>query len=492
MIKYYSPTALFPVAKPRWFIGIGRDQSPNLPGILTETPYDPPIYFLAIPLRHGEDESDELLQGAFLMFSRFTDLLSEYPRQFWTLFWGTLIFSTGNGLIFPFLSLYMTGVLSFSMTEVGVIFVAVSVITAASQVVGGVLVDRVGRKPVMVFGLIGGVIPIVGMALTGDIMVSASGSTRLLVVSIMIVLFGLTGGVYGPAAFAMVADLVESEKRTKAYSLLRIVQNIGIAVGPAVGGFIATRSYLVLFLCAAFSSLVYGIIAALFTRETLPRLEPGSQTKTARQSTDGGFGGVFRDRTFIVFCGLYLVSIIIYCQMNTTLPVYLKQEFGVKEAEYGLLMSLNAIMVVLFQFPLTSWINRYEKGYMMAVGVLLFGIGFGMFAFVATLPLFFLAQAIWTTGEMVTSPISQAFAADVAPSSMRGRYLGFYSLIWGVSSGVGPLLGGLVMDRMGGRYIWYGAIVFNLLVMAGFLLFNRKMKAAAIQVIPRSLSENPL
>ncbi len=475
--------------------GCERVYARSHPHIRVSTPAIPKEtlrYSLTIPLRHVENDNDELFQGVFLMFSRFKDLQSEYPRQFWTLFWGTLVFSAGNGLIFPFLSLYLTGVLSFSMTEVGVIFVAVSVITAASQVVGGVLVDRVGRKPVMVFGLIGGVVPIVGMALTGDIMVSATGSTRLLVVSIMIVLFGLTGGVYGPAASAMVADLVESEKRTKAYSLLRIVQNIGVAVGPAVGGFIATRSYLVLFLCAAFGSLVYGIIAALFTRETLPIIKHGSTSKTARQSTDDGFAVVLGDRTFIIFCGLYLVSLLIYSQMNTTLPVYLKQEFRVKEAEYGLLMSLNAVMVVLFQFPLSSWINRYEKGYMMAAGVLLFAIGFGMFAFVATLPLFFLAQAIWTTGEMVTTPISQAFAADVAPSSMRGRYLGFYSLIWGVSSGVGPLLGGLVMDRMGGHYIWYAAILFNLLVMAGFFLFNRKMKSATIQVSPRSLSENAL
>jgi MFS family permease len=426
------------------------------------------------------------------MVNRFKILLSEYPHQFWTLFWGTLIFSAGNGLIFPFLSLYLNGTLSFSMTEVGVMYVTVAVITAVSQIVGGTLVDRIGRKPVMVFGLIGGVIPTVAMGFSGDILIGATGPTRLLVVAILVILFGLTGGVYGPAASAMVADLVESEKRTKAYSLLRIVQNIGIALGPAVGGFIATRSYLVLFLCAALGSLVYGILAVILVRETLPNLEPESKSMPPSQSTDGGYTAIFMDRIFITFCILYLVSILIYAQMNTTLPVYLKQSFGVKESEYGLLMSLNAVMVVFFQFPLSSWINRYEKGNMMAVGVLLFAIGFGMFAFVAAMPLFFLAQAIWTTGEMVTTPISQAFAADIAPNSMRGRYLGFYSLIWGIASGIGPLLGGLVMDHMGGKYIWYAAILFNTLVMFGFFLFNRRMKSAAAQTSPGSLSESPL
>jgi MFS family permease len=263
-------------------------------------------------------------------------------------------------------------------------------------------------------------------------------------------------------------------------------------LGPAVGGFIATRSYLVLFLCSAFGSLVYGIITSFFIRETLPTFESGSPLKSERESKDAGFGPVFADRTFIIFCGLYLASILIYTQMNTTLPVYLKQGFGVKESEYGLLMSLNAAMVVFFQFPISNWMDRYQKGNMMAVGVLLFAIGFGMFAFVATLPLFFVAQAIWTIGEMVTSPISQAFAADAAPSSMRGRYLGFYSLTWGVASGIGPLLGGLVMDRMGGRFIWYAAILLNLVVMFGFLLFNHRMKSALSQNNPANLVENPL
>jgi MFS family permease len=341
-------------------------------------------------------------------------------------------------------------------------------------------VDRVGRKPVMLFGLFGGVFPTVAMGLCGNILIGAAGPTRMLVIAILVILFGFTGGVYGPAAYAMIADLVESEKRTKAYSLLRIVQNVGVAVGPAVGGFIATRSYLVLFLCAAFGSLCYGLIAALFTRETLPSIERGHQSGSDKPASNTGFGVVLADRTFVIFCGLYFVSILVYGQMNTTLPVYLKEGFGIIESQYGLMMSLNAAMVVFFQFPLSSWINRFEKGNMMAVGVLFFAVGFGMFAFVTTLPLFFLAQAIWTIGEMITSPISQAFAADIAPSSMRGRYLGLYSLIWGVASGIGPLMGGVVMDRLGGRYIWYAAILFNLLVMAGFLVFNHRMRSASL------------
>lgn len=426
------------------------------------------------------------------MIPRLKSLQSEYPAQFWTLFFGSLIFSAGNGLIFPFLSLYLTGQLGLSMTEAGILYVGVAVVAAGAQIIGGMLVDRIGRKPVLLFGVYGGILPAVLMGLAGDFFANTVGPVRMLILSVLVVLFGLTYGLYAPASGAMVADLVGSEKRTKAYGLLRVVQNIGIAIGPAIGGFIATRSYLVLFLCSGFGSLVYGLITTFFIRETLPSQPASKLLKTYKTPEEGGFGPVFADKIFLLFCSLYLVSMLVYNQMNTTLPVYLKEGFGVKEYEYGFLMSLNAAMVVVFQFPLSSWMSRFDKGKMMALGVLLFAVGFGMFAFVTSLPWFFLAQAIWTTGEMVTSPISQAFAADAAPSSMRGRYLGFFALTMGVASGIGPLLGGLVMDSLGGRFIWYFAILLNLFVMVSFILFNRRMKRAAGQNQAEALYESSI
>jgi MFS family permease len=420
--------------------------------------------------------------------TRLQTVWQEYPRQFWTLFFGALINATGGGLVFPFFSLYLTRQLGFSMTEVGIIFAAYAVISMAAQLIGGALVDRVGRKPVMLFSLFGNAAAILCMGLTAPL-VSASALGKLVSVSVVVVLMGLTGAIFGPAVNAMVADLVETEKRAQAFGLLRIVQNLGIAIGPAIGGFIATRSYVVLFAVAAMTTAIYGAIIALRVRETRPQV---AVTAGLVKRQEEGWGRVLMDQPFVLFTGLYLVMAVVYSQMNTTLPVFLNKNYSVTEQWYGLLMSLNAAMVVLFQFPITRFTDRFARTAMMALGGVFFAVGFGMFGFVGVLPLFFLAQAIWTVGEMLTSPVSQAFVADVAPETMRGRYMGVFGLVWTIGYGAGPLLGGAVMDKLDGRYIWYAAFALNGLAALGFLALGRRVERPAAPVAVESPASSQL
>jgi len=409
------------------------------------------------------------------MLTRIEAMWREYPRQFWTLFFGSLINATGGGLVFPFFSLYLTRRIGFSMTEVGIIFAAYAAISMAAQLVGGVLVDRVGRKPVMLFSLFGNAAAILCMGLTAPL-VSASASGKLAFVFVIVVFMGLTGAIFGPAVNAMIADLIGSAKRSQAYGLLRVVQNLGVAIGPAIGGFIATRSYVVLFAVSAITTAIYGVIIALRARETRPPVAVAAGL-TGRQ--EESWGRVLTDQPFVLFAGLYLVMAVVYSQMNTTLPVFLNKSYSVTEQWYGLLMSLNAAMVVLFQFPITRFTDRFTRTAMMALGGAFFAVGFGMFGFVGVLPLFFLAQAIWTVGEMLTSPVSQAFVADVAPETMRGRYMGVFGLVWTIGYGAGPLLGGAVMDQLDGHYIWYAAFALNGLAALGFLALGRRVKRSA-------------
>jgi MFS family permease len=410
------------------------------------------------------------------MLRRIETTWREYPRQFWTLFFGSLINAAGGGLVFPFFSLYLTRQLGFSMIEVGFIFAAYAAISMVAQLVGGVLVDRVGRKPVMLFSLFGNAAAILCLGLTAPL-VSSSALGKLAFVSVIVVLMGLTGAIFGPAVNAMIADLIGSEKRSQAFGLLRVVQNLGIAIGPAIGGFIAARSYEVLFAVAAIAAAIFGVIIALRARETRPQV---AATVGLTRRPEESWGRVLSDQVFILFMGLYLVMAVVYSQMNTTLPVFLNKSYTVTEQWYGLLMSLNAAMVVLFQFPITRFTDRFARTAMMALGGAFFAVGFGMFGFVGVLPLFFLAQATWTVGEMLTSPVSQAFVADVAPETMRGRYMGVFGLVWTIGYGAGPLLGGAMMDKFDGRYIWYAAFALNGLAALGFLALGRWVKRPAV------------
>jgi MFS family permease len=411
------------------------------------------------------------------MMTRLRDTRNDYPGQFWTLFFGTLINSAGSNLVFPFFSLYFTRQLGYSMTQMGVIFTLYAVSSMVSQLVGGELVDRVGRKPIMVASLFFGALSTLGLGLVGAL----GAGNSMLYVTIITVFAGVTGAIFGPAVNAMVADLVTPAKRTQAYGLLRIVQNLGVSIGPAIGGFIATRSYLLLFVIAALSAGIYSLIILVFTRETRPVLVSHLHAQTGDKRPIGvaGLGQVLADRTFMLFCLIYVVALLVWAQAGTTLPVYLNKEFGISEQWYGMLMSLNALMVVLLQFPLTRFAQRFLRANMMALGTALFAVGFGLYAVVSVLPLFFVAQAIWTLGEMISTPVSQAFVADAAPATSRGRYMGVYGLVFTLAFGIGPLFGGMIMDAYGGRYVWGMAVLLCSLAAVGFLWLGRHMQRPA-------------
>jgi MFS family permease len=413
---------------------------------------------------------------------RLRSLKNEYPRQVWILVLGTLINNTGSGLVFPFLSLYLTRQLQFSMTEVGVIYSLFAVMSVISQVAGGHLADQRGRKPVMIASLLG---MAVGTLLLGtsSLIDPRDPLVRWGWVVAVVSVMGLTMSAYGPAANAMVADLLEPGKRIQAYSLLRVMVNLGVAIGPAIGGILANISYLYLFAGSALASLVYMVILVFMTHETLPAA-PAPLTSAAGQAAAvSGFGQILRDNVFIGFVLLIVTSQVVYAQMNTTLPVFLNQQYGVSEQWYGLLMSLNAGMVVVFQLFITRRIASYDRSLMLALGNVFFAVGFGMFGFVGTLPLFFLAQAVWTVGEMICSPAAQTYVADIAPGALRGRYMGLFGVGYAVGYGLGPLLGGAVMDSLGGAYIWYGAFVVDAVVVVAYLLlrgvFARRAALAA-------------
>jgi MFS family permease len=397
------------------------------------------------------------------MRTRIRHAIGDFPAQFWFLVLGTLISSTGGFLVWPFLTLYLRQSMGVSMTTIGLLFTLTSPINFLSQVVGGSLADHWGRRIMMAISLFASGLVMLGFGLVGS----------LPSLIFLLVLNGVVGPLFRPASDAMVADIIEPEKRARAYGLLRVVMNVGAAIGPSVGGFIATRSYFVLFFCAALASLLYFLIVVAFIRETKPQ-----RSTTLEETTDQareGWNTVLRDTPFLAFCLITVLTCIVYSQMNTTFPVYLKENSGIGEAQYGQLMALNAIMVILLQFPITKITDRYRQMQMqmMALGAFLYALGFGAQGFVGTLPLFAVSVAIWTLGEMVIAPVSTVLVADMAPETLRGRYMGAFGLTWGIGYGLGPTLGGTVMDNLGGRYVWYTSLILGSMAAAAFLLLGR-------------------
>jgi len=399
---------------------------------------------------------------------RIRSIYDEYPRQFWVLILGTFIDHVGGALMFPFFTLYITRRFNVGMTEVGVIFGLFSIASVVGSMFGGALADRLGRKGMMIFGL-------VASALT-SLLMGLVGSIELFFGSALIV--GLFANAGGPARQAMVADLLPEEKRAQGFGILRVVANLAVTIGPAIGGLLAARSYLSLFICDAVASLITAGIVALAIQETKPVPREGEPEQTMAQ-TLGGYWTVLRDGAFAMFIGACILMTLVYMQMNTTLAVYLRDIHSVPEQGFGYILSLNAAMVVLFQFSITRWIARCRPFVIMAVGTLLYAVGFGMYGFVSVYVLFLAAMVVITIGEMLVVPTSQALVARLAPEDMRGRYMAVFGFSWVISSAVGPLMFGLIMDNADPRWVWYSVGLVGLVAAGAFALLQSRAERLA-------------
>lgn len=408
---------------------------------------------------------NEILRG---LLARPRAIYAEYPRQFWTLIMGMFVDRLGGALLFPFLTLYITQKFSVGMTEVGVIFGLVSISSIVGSMLGGALTDRLGRKGMLIFGLL--------ISALINLMLGLANAIEFIYVGALFV--GLLGNAGGPAQQAMVADLLPEEKRAQGFGILRIVANLAVTIGPAIGGLLAAQSYLLLFICDAVASTITAGIVVLTIRETKPAPRVDEPEQTMAQ-TLGGYWDVLRDNTFVLFIGACIMMTTVYMQMNTTLPVYLRDIHSISEQGFGYILSLNAGMVVLFQFAITRKIGKYRPLVVMAAGTLLYAIGFGMYGFVSSYVLFLAAMVVITIGEMLTVPTSQALVAQLAPEDMRGRYMAAFGFSWVIPSAVGPLLAGLVMDNLDPRWVWYIAGLMGLAAAYSFTLLQRRLERRA-------------
>jgi predicted MFS family arabinose efflux permease len=394
--------------------------------------------------------------------ARIAAIYHEYPRPFWTLAAITFFDHIGGFLIFPFFALYLTSKFQVGMAQVGVLFATFSISGFIGQTLGGALTDRFGRKGVIAFGLLASAFSALGMGF-------AQSFTTFFLLAIFV---GILGDIGGPARQAMVADLLPEHQRADGYGIIRVAFNLSAAIGPAIGGFLATRSYLILFI----SDAVIAVLSMFLIWFLLPESKPAPHPDAPRESMGGtfaGYGQVFLNRMFMLFLGAVFFSVLAYLNMNTTLGVYMRDAHGLAARYYGLLLSMNALMVVTTQFAITRRIEKYPPMLMMALHALLYVVGFGMYGFVNTFALMALAMVIITIGEMIGAPVQQALVASFAPAEMRGRYMAVSGFSWGIAYAVGPYLAGRVLDGPNPAMLWYAAALMALLSTVGFVALQR-------------------
>jgi len=386
----------------------------------------------------------------------------KYPGQFWLMFAGLIFSTTGTTMIWPFLMIFVSERLALPFTAVTSLMTIKAVVGLAASLLAGSVVDRFGRKWVMVLGLIG----------NGLVYFLMSDAQSYLQFALLMALGGIFSPIYRVGTDAMLADMFGPEKRADAYALMRMGRNIGVALGPAVGGFVLSISYTIGLYAAAAGLGIYGLCVLFFMRETLHQTIK-TRSSSLREQFDG-YLYAFKDGIFMRLVGAFTLVQICATLVWVLLSVYLKLNFGIPEAVYGWLPTTNAIMIILFQVLITRWTKKFKVPAVLVVGSTFYALSMLIISLSSDLKVFWLGMVVMTIGELILMPTVSAFVANLAPADKRGRYMSIYGLTWNVATGTGPLAAGILSDQFGLRAPWIAGVGVGLTSIIAFLRLRHR------------------
>lgn len=394
--------------------------------------------------------------------------LHALPRSVWSLILGTLCASAGAAFYFPMLTLFCRETLHLSMSWVGTMFLTGGLIGAIGSWLGGIACDRVGRIPVMGFGLGG------RSCFAALLAWCAWSHAEAHWVALFFLLSSLTGSAFQPAAEAMLADSVADDLRVHAYGLLRVARNGGWALGPALGGLLALVSYGLLFLVAALAMAGAALVILFLASE-------GAHRRNTARFRGSELIAVGKDRLFLRFGMTQVLLACLMGQLVSTLSVFAVETLQISKPQVGLLYTLNGALVVVFQMMVTRWTARWRFTTALMIGAALYGLGYGAMTFATGFGALAGLMVVITAGEMMVSPSAVSLAAGLAPVNARGSYLGAFGLFHQVGWSLGPWAGGLALDALAPHreqtWLYLGTIGFA--AAAGFAALRSVLPPAA-------------
>jgi len=385
---------------------------------------------------------------------------SGLPRPVWLLAGAVLVNRAGT-MVLPFLSLYLTRELGFTAVRAGQILSLYGVGSMVGSTLGGWLSDRIGA--VRVQGL--------SLAATGLGFLVLTRITDFSALAASVFVVSVVSESFRPAVMTSVAEHSRPPIRARCFALVRLSVNTGMAVGPAVGGFLAAQHYTLLFVVDA--ATCWAAAAVLWATLGFSRPPPSMVSGTEHQSRTSPW----RDVPFLAFLGLIVLLGVIFLQIWVTLPLELRDSFGFSERGIGLLIALNPAMIVAFEMVLMRAVERLGSMRVAAVGAGLVGCGLAILTFGHSLLVAVCSTLVWTLGEMLSLPMTNAVAAERAGSGAAGRYMGAYTLAFSTAFVLAPVLGGWTYQRHGGDALWSAAGVAGVLLFISFWALGRHLSA---------------
>ncbi len=394
--------------------------------------------------------------------SAYADAFSGIPRVVWLLAGAALVNRAGT-MVLPFLSLYLTHDIGLTAARAGQIIGCFGLGSMAGSYLGGRLSDRLGAMRVQQLSLF--------LSGVGFLLFIRLKSFSSLAVGVLVL--ATISEAFRPAIMSAVAQYSGPDHRARSFALLRLAVNLGMAIGPAVAGYLAYYGYAWLFVGDALTCWAAGLIlVVVFRGKTEAADLPARSFQTAGNSP-------WRDGPFLLFLLLICLLGMTFFQVWSTMPIFLREFYHSSERAIGGLLSINALLIVIFEMLLIRAVEHLDRMRVVAIGALLVGAGLALLPLGPPYAVAVLAIAILTLGEMLALPIANVIVAERAGTSETGKYMGAYTLAFSTAFVFGPVAGTAIYEHVGADVLWYSIGALGLLLALAFAALSKPLKKTA-------------
>jgi MFS family permease len=363
----------------------------------------------------------------------------------YVLFLASIVNNMGNFVV-PFLTMFLTYKVGISIGLVGVIVAINSGLSMMGTMIGGKLIDSLGRKNILIiFGLTSGF----GFGICAFV-------ANPIMVTCILMAASFIGGFSNPVYSTITTDLTEGNNRTAAFSLNYMSLNIGYSIGPLLAGFLYEKHLMWLFLGDALTTFVSIALVAVLVPETKPSYEEKAKAKTFESAEDGSLiAALLKRPTLLVFSFIMVIYFIVFSQFNFGISLQVGDIFRNNSSKvFGSLMTVNAVMCSVLTVFITSSTKKLKPSLCISIGGLLYMLGFGMMFFINTYAMFILSTAIWTVGEILVANNTSVYIASHTPITHRGRFNSVFPIIRKLGFMLGPILAGFYVKHVAIKNLW--------------------------------------
>lgn len=388
--------------------------------------------------------------------------LGALPKEVWYLCLAILVNRAGT-MVLPFLTLYLTVDRQWSAGTAGLALTIYGIASIIVAPLAGRLSDRAGglliiKLSLFTSGLLLFVFPFV---------TSVSGILSITAV------WAFANESFRPPSMALIGRLTGAGQRKMAFALSRLAVNLGMSIGPVIGGFLAMKSFRTLFYVDGTTAILAGALIAFMPWRIQEAVTDAVATDSETTTPPAvGYASVLRDRRFVYFLIAMLPIEMVFFQTLAAMPLFVVRDLQISEAAFGMLLAINTVMIIFIEVPLNTAMSNWSHRRAIALGALLVGVGFGGLAISAGAAAIAVTVVVWTVGEMILLPASSAYVSDIAPPAQAGAYMGLYTMGFSLAFAIGPWLGVEVLDRLGPVAVWLGTLVCGCLT--AFMIWRQK------------------